>query len=70
VTFLRTLKTLVLGETWLLPVGIVAVVLLTSLVARPLLADAWTDLGGFVLLAGIGVVLAVSVSASGRPRSR
>jgi hypothetical protein len=45
-------------------------VLLASLIARPLLADAWPDIGGFVLLAGIAVVLGVSVDASGRPRSR
>jgi hypothetical protein len=68
VTFLHTLKKLVLGETWLLPAGLAGVVLLAGLVARPLLAGAWDRLGGFVLLTGVSAVFAVSVLASGRPR--
>ena len=55
-TFVRTLKKLVLGETWLLPAGLAGVVLLAGLVARPVLAGGWDHLGGFVLLAGVAAV--------------
>ena len=64
---LREVRKLVLGETWLLPLGVAAVVLASALVVRPLLGDAWEHAGGFVLLAGIVVVLVVSVAASARP---
>jgi hypothetical protein len=67
VTVLRTLRKLVLGETWLLPLGIAAVVLGVALIARPLLSDAWDRAGGFVLLVGVAGVLVASVSASARP---
>jgi hypothetical protein len=66
---LHTLKKLVLGETWMLPAGLTAV-LLAALVARPLLEGAWKTAGGFVLLAGVCAVLASSVSASAGPRRR
>jgi hypothetical protein len=68
---LRTLKKLILGETWILPLGTAAVVLLAALVARPLMDDAWRRAGGFLLLAGVAVVLTVSVAitAGGRRRS-
>lgn len=69
-TFVRTLRTLVLGETWLLPLGVAAVVLGSALVARPLLDANWDGLGGFVLLAGVAVVLMAGVSVSARPRRR
>jgi hypothetical protein len=56
---LRTLKKLVFGETWLLPLGIAAFAVAADLVIRPLLHGAWTHLGGFVLLAGVvGLLLA------------
>lgn len=65
---MRALRKVVLGETWLLPLGVVAVVLAGPLVGRPLLAGAWDDLGGFVLLIGVAAVLIASVSISARPR--
>ena len=68
-SFLSTLRKLVLGETWLLPLGIAGVVLV-ALGARELLGDPWQDWGGFVLLAGACAVLALSVSVSARPRVR
>jgi hypothetical protein len=64
---LGTLRKLVLGETWLLPAGVVAVALVGALIARPLLPGAWEHLGGFLLLAGVGGVLVASVSVSARP---
>ena len=59
---LRTLRKLVLGETWLLPVGVAAVLLTAALVVRPLLDGAWEHAGGFVLLAGVLAVLSASLA--------
>ncbi len=57
---MRTLRKLILGETWTLPLGIAAVVLVVALVVRPLMGDAWESAGGFVLLAGVCGVLLLS----------
>ncbi|MBA2514808.1 MAG: hypothetical protein H0V26_10855 [Solirubrobacterales bacterium] len=65
---LRTLKKLVLGETWLLPVGVAMILLLAALVIRPLASGTWDHLGGFAILAGAGVVLVLSVARGARPR--
>jgi hypothetical protein len=48
---MRTLRKLVLGETWTLPIGIAVAVGVAAIVralAGP--ADWWKDAGGFVLL--------------------
>ena len=66
-TTLVTLKRLLLGETWWLPVGIGATVALAELVVRPLIGGNWGRLGGFVLLAGVLVVLVTSVARGARP---
>jgi hypothetical protein len=58
---MRTLRKLVLGETWALPVGIaVAVGIAAALSAAAGSADWWKDGGGFVLL-----VLLVGAFAAG-----
>jgi uncharacterized membrane protein len=57
---MRALKKLILGETWVLPLALIAVVLVVALVVKPLMGDAWSDAGGFVLLAGVCGVLALS----------
>lgn len=67
-TTLRTLKKLLFGETWLLPLGLVPVVGATGLLLRGGAASA--RLGGFVLLAGVLAVLLLSVARSARPRTR
>jgi hypothetical protein len=64
-TTLRTLKKLLFGETWLLPIG-VAIVMTVAVVIRPLNRDLWADIGGFVLLAGVVAVLLTCVSRSAR----
>jgi uncharacterized membrane protein len=49
---MRTLRKLVLGETWALPIGIfLAVGVAAALSAAAGSADWWEDSGGFVLLA-------------------
>jgi hypothetical protein len=66
-SFLRTLRKLLLGETWLLPGGLV-VALAATVLLRHLLGDAWDGVGGFVLLAGVACALLLSVAVSARPR--
>jgi hypothetical protein len=63
---LRALKKLLLGETWLLPVGIFVVFTTCVLLARPLSGGAWSHTGGFMLLAGILGVLLASVARTAR----
>ena len=63
---MNTVRKLVFGETWTIPIG-VAVSLAVCAVLRLIAGDHgwWRDAGGFVLLAGAAVTLLVSV---GRPR--
>jgi hypothetical protein len=66
-SFLRALKKLVLGETWVLPIGIIVAVG-ACLVVRGALGAAWRDFGGFVLLVGVALTLVVAVAGSARRR--
>ena len=65
---LRALKKLVLGETWVLPLGVAAVVCLAAVAVKPLAEGSWDRLGGFVLLAGVLAVLLFSVARGARRR--
>jgi hypothetical protein len=60
---LRTLRSLVLGETWTLPLGVAAAVGL-AVVIRAVAPAAFEDIGGFVLLAGVVCALAIAVRRS------
>ena len=66
-TLLRTLRKLVLGETWVLPIG-VALSMAAAVVARELAgADDWfSEAGGWLLLGLLAVAFAVAVLRSGR----
>jgi hypothetical protein len=68
VTLLRTVRKLVLGETWVLPIG-VALAVGAAGVLRALAGDHgwWRDAGGFVLL---GLVLVALLVAARAPTSR
>jgi membrane protein implicated in regulation of membrane protease activity len=66
-TVLRTLKKLLFGETWLLPIGLLAAFAI-SLLARRALDQHWARVGGFVLLAGVAVVLLAAVARTARRR--
>lgn len=66
-SFLRTLRKLLFGETWLLPAGLGLVIACCALL-RSSVSDGWHDFGGFVLLAGVALVLSLSVAVSARPR--
>ncbi|MCP9491084.1 MAG: hypothetical protein MSC31_14600 [Solirubrobacteraceae bacterium MAG38_C4-C5] len=60
-SLLRALRLLLLGETWTLPAGVLAV-MLAGVGLRAVAPDLWRDAGGFVLLAGVIAVLAVAVA--------
>ena len=67
-TLLRTLRKLVLGETWTLPVGVAASVSAAAVAREVAGADGWfADAGGFLLLGLLAVAVAVAVLRSGRP---
>jgi hypothetical protein len=69
VSVLRELRRLVLGETWVLPLG-VAALLAASLILRAVAPDLWEDAGGFLLLGGVvGLLAAVSAGSASRRRS-
>jgi hypothetical protein len=65
---IATLRKLILGETWTLPIG-VALAVGGAALLRALAGDHgwWRDAGGFVLLA---FVLLALLAAVGRPRRR
>ena len=64
---LVALKKLILGETWLLPLG-VALSVAAALVVRHLLGAHWHELGGFILLVAVIAVLVASVGRSAGAR--
>jgi hypothetical protein len=61
----RTLKKLLLGETWTLPVGL-AVTLAAAAAWRSLAPASWSEFGAVALAAGVLVVLCVAVGRSTR----
>jgi hypothetical protein len=59
---LRTLRKLVLGETWTLPIGIAVAVLVAVAVREAVGAGGWWERGGgFVLLALLVVAFVASL---------
>jgi hypothetical protein len=64
---MRELRKLILGETVALPLG-VTMVLATALALHELARSWWPEAGGFVLLALVLAVLAVSLAPAHRRR--
>jgi hypothetical protein len=66
-SFLRSLRKLVLGETWMLPAGVVLAVGIAAIVRVLAGADGWwRDAGGLVLAAAlVGALVAALVRRSG-----
>jgi hypothetical protein len=69
VSVLRELRKLVLGETWVLPLG-VAALLAAALVLRAVAPDLWEDAGGFLLLGGVVGLLGAGSAGSASRRRR
>jgi hypothetical protein len=66
---MRALRKLVLGETWSLPLGVLATLALgLTLEWAADGASWWVDAGGFVLLACVVVALSVSIAPARRRR--
>lgn len=65
---LRTLRKLLLGETWTLPVGIAVLLLAGGLVLRPLDRGLWHDAGGVVLVLVVVGLLVRAIALGARPR--
>jgi hypothetical protein len=61
---LRSLRSLVFGETWTVPLGVGAVLVVAFLVRRAVPDHVWTDAGGFVIAALAVVTLAISLRGS------
>jgi membrane protein implicated in regulation of membrane protease activity len=66
----KQLRKLVFGETWTLPLGVAAVVLIGYGVRALLPADTWEDGGGFVLLALVLAALLAALIPAHRARGR
>ena len=66
---MKALRKLVLGETWVLPLGVFAT-LAVALVLDAVAGDSswWRHAGGFLLLACVLVALAVSLAPAWRRR--
>jgi hypothetical protein len=68
-TTLRTLKKLLLGETWVLPLG-VAAILAGGAIVRSIAPDAWSAVGGLLLAAAALLVLCLAVARSAARSTR
>jgi hypothetical protein len=64
IALLRSLRSLIFGETWTIPLG-VGTAIVTSVVLRSALSEhTWQEGGGFVLAALVAATLALSLRAS------
>jgi hypothetical protein len=63
---LRSLRSLILGETWTIPIGVAAAVLIAVLLRSAISEQLWDEVGGFVLAAMVATTLVVSISRSSR----
>jgi hypothetical protein len=67
VTTLRAIKQLLLGETWILPIGL-AITLAAGGMLHAIDTKDWPHFGGFILLGGVLLILLASVNRSARRR--
>jgi ABC-type phosphate/phosphonate transport system permease subunit len=63
---LRALRSLVFGETWTIPIGVAAAVVITALLRSAFSEHVWDEVGGFVLAGLIAATLVASISLSSR----
>ena len=66
IALLRSLRSLILGETWTIPLGVAATVGIAALVKSSFGDHAWDELGGFLLAGMIAITLVASISVSSR----
>jgi CBS-domain-containing membrane protein len=63
---LRSLRSLILGETWTIPLGVAATVLIAALLRSAISEQLWDEIGGFALAAMVAITLVISISRSSR----
>jgi hypothetical protein len=61
---LRSLRSLILGETWTIPLGVAAAVLIAVLLRSAISEQLWDELGGFALAATVALTLVASIARS------
>jgi hypothetical protein len=61
---LRSLRSLILGETWTIPIGVAAAALIAALLRSAVSEQLWDELGGFALAAMVAVTLVASIARS------
>ena len=61
---LRSLRSLILGETWTIPLGVAAAVVIAALLRSAMSEQLWDELGGFVLAAMVAITLVASIARS------
>jgi purine-cytosine permease-like protein len=66
IALLRSLRSLILGETWTIPLGVAAAVLIAALLRSAFPDHLWDELGGFALAGMIAITLVTSISRSSR----
>jgi hypothetical protein len=59
---LRSLRSLVLGETWTIPLGVAAAVLIAVLLRSEFSDQLWDEAGGFVIAGMVAATLLVSLA--------
>ena len=59
---LRSLRSLILGETWTIPLGVAVAVVIAALLRSALSEHLWDELGGFALAAMVALTLVLSVA--------
>lgn len=68
-TLLRALRVLVLGETWVLPIGVV-MTLGSAAALRTAAPDLWHRFGGLLLTLAVIAVLTIAVGVGRRAARR
>ena len=64
IALLRSLRSLILGETWTIPLGVVTALVISAVLRAELSERVWHEAGGFVVAALVAATLAVSLWTS------
>ena len=64
IALLRSLRSLILGETWTIPLGVGVAVVVAALLRSAFPEHLWHEIGGFVLAGMIAATLVGAIRAS------
>jgi hypothetical protein len=59
---LRSLRSLILGETWTIPLGVATTLAIAALLRATISDHAWDELGGFAIAGMVTATLIVSLA--------